>query len=115
MVIALIGSERFKNQIIQICSELESYGYAAFMPTFIPKVMLHTLATVEIDKFHTAQERKIDASDVVYVVDPYKYVGKDTQREINYAEERGKLVLRYSVTSPHCLEWEVRTSEGIAV
>ena len=47
----------------------------------------------DLDRLHF---RKIDLSDVLYVVDPNGYIGESTAKEVKYAVEKGLQVILYS-------------------
>lgn len=107
MIVTLCGAERFKTQIIHVAHEIELLGFAVFLPTFIPKSMLGKLVDADYASLHKAHERKIDASDCVYVIDAYRYVGNDTRREIEYAKQANKPVFYNSTTLPSTLYHEL--------
>jgi len=46
-----------------------------------------------MDELHL---RKIDISDEIFVVDVDRYIGRSTKREIEYAEQQGKVIRLYS-------------------
>lgn len=81
-ILTLCGSMRFKNNILNIKTELESYGFMVLIPNMgvNPDQMDDEL----IRKLHIAHYRKMDQSNYVIIVNRDGYIGDDTQREIDY-------------------------------
>lgn len=88
IVVCLCGSTRFRDVFTQKNGELTLQGSIVLsigtlpVPTEEKKLML--------DELHL---RKIDMSDMIYVLNVGGYIGPSTQSEINYAESKGKLIM----------------------
>lgn len=59
----------------------------------------HNISQEEREIFNELHLRKIDLADEVFVINCNGYIGKDTQREIDYAIKIGKIV-KYLVNKP---------------
>lgn len=90
-VVTLCGSMRFAEQMRQIALELETkYGYCVIQPIFDGGV---TLSDEDLDNLAKAHFKKIDISDIVYIVNVDGYIGKSVSEEIRYAEEKNKEIM----------------------
>jgi hypothetical protein len=95
-VVTICGSTRWKANILDAARRLTLGGHIVLPPlvfghhgdrvTESEKVML--------DDLHL---RKIDLSQLVYVVNPDGRIGDSTRREIRYAESRG-IPVQYETT-----------------
>ena len=103
MKITLCGSTRFMDQYNEWNIKLTMAGHLVYSvarpsTSFVqgegPKEQ--TLEPIEkrhLDLIHLA---KIEESDAIFVIDPNYYIGESTQREIAWANLRGKLVFYLS-------------------
>ena len=90
-VVTLCGSTKFKDQFMQIQSQLTLQGYIVISVgcfghsgdifTDEQKVML--------DDMH---KRKIDMADEIFVINVNGYIGNSTKSEIEYAKKHGKTI-----------------------
>ena len=96
-IICLCGSSRFCSEMAVIAWEFEKEGYITLglhlLPADYTPAESH-LAEVEgvaqkMDELHL---RKIDLADEVFVVNIGGYIGESTSREIQYAQDNGKIV-----------------------
>ncbi len=85
--VTICGSMKFSREMKHAAFILESVrGFNVLQCTYndtgipLTEAMLENLAK--------AHERKIDMSDMVYVVDVNGYIGDSAKREIEYARER---------------------------
>lgn len=87
-VVTLCGSMRFAKQMQQIAVELETkYGYCVLQPIFDSDV---TLNEKDISNLSKAHFKKIDISDIVYIVNIGGYIGNAVAEELQYAKEHNK-------------------------
>ena len=94
-IYCLCGSTRFKSDFEETAKWLTLSGKIVLMPN----VWMHESAYTEraiskevkemLDELHL---RKIDMSDVVYVINPNNYIGESTKNEIIYALKQNKQV-----------------------
>lgn len=97
-VVTLCGSTKFKDEFMLAQRELTLrgfivisvglFGHSGDVITDEQKKML--------DELHL---RKIDMADFIFVIDKDGYIGESTRREINYAMNNGKQVIKMSETS----------------
>jgi hypothetical protein len=97
MVIALVGSTKFRPDFDRVTSELTMDGHIVINPgvwwseaegTFASPVQAAAVKEC-LDELHL---RKIDLADMVMVINLNGYVGESTAREIEYAKAHGKRV-----------------------
>lgn len=87
-VVTLCGSMRFAKQMQQIAVELETkHGYCVLQPIFDSDV---TLNEKDISNLSKAHLKKIDISDIVYIVNIGGYIGNAVAEELQYAKEHNK-------------------------
>ena len=88
-IVTLCGSLMFRKEFEKIKEKLETIGLLVYTPQFFEdgeqKPPMEELALVH--------KKKIDLADVVFVVNVNGYVGKDTQKEIQYAEKHNKNIV----------------------
>ena len=102
-IITICGSSRF-CQIMAVCRWLleKDEGVITLglhlLPDWYPIHVADHLAEAEdvADKLNELHLRKIDMSDEIFVVDYNGYIGKDTQREIEYTTAKGMPIRYYS-------------------
>lgn len=101
LTITLCGSMVFKDEFIRITNELTLKGVVVLNPIIWSKMKSNEYFS-KIDSsaldstiagIHDTHNWKIDMSDAIYVINKDGYIGEDTQREIKYAEEKGKMIL----------------------
>lgn len=95
-VITLCGSTKFKKEFEQVNRYLTLKGNIVISLAFFEQS-----EGVEITKEQAAllgeiHFRKIDMSDEIFVIDVGGYIGSSTRKEIEYANENGKIVKFYS-------------------
>lgn len=94
VVICLCGSTKFKNEFMSALRAFTMNGHVVIMPGVFGHadgVYLDKETKKKLDELHF---KKIEMSDMVYVINPRGYVGESTKREIAYAKSLGK-VIRY--------------------
>lgn len=95
MIITLCGSARFEklfhlwNEILTMSGHTV-YGLAVYPSTKKGKKSWYTAE--EKKRLDAAHFRKIDASDAIFVLNHFAYLGESTLAEIKYAENAGKTV-----------------------
>lgn len=94
-IVCLCGSTRFRDAFLE-ANERETYA---------GRIVLTIGMTVHGDWTPTREEKarldvlhmaKIDLADEVLVLDVDGYIGESTEREVAYAEMRGKKIRRWS-------------------
>ena len=94
-VIALIGSTKFKDYFIRLQKDFTLKGYIVISPCIFSHADPEDekVSTIEIGKMLDEMcKQRIDMADFVYVINPNKYVGDNTQMEIDYAKNIGKMI-----------------------
>jgi hypothetical protein len=88
-IVTLCGSTKFKEDFERINKEFTLKGYIVLAPA----VFIHSgdkeitdEQKEELDKLH---KKKIDMSDLVYVINKNGYIGTSTGKEIIYATSQG--------------------------
>ena len=96
-VITLCGSTKFKNEFLKAQKELTLLGYIVisvglFGHSGDNEVWEDGIKEM-LDDMH---KRKIDMADEIMVIDVDGYIGESTQKEIEYAKSKGKIIYFYS-------------------
>lgn len=89
-IITLCGSMRFKEQFKEWEVKLTLDGNLVLSVLILPddyEIDLKQKILLQINHFN-----KINISDEIFVLDIDNYIGEDTQREIEYAKSKGKIV-----------------------
>lgn len=90
-VVTLCGSMRFADQMRRIAMELETkHGYCVLQPIFDSGTKL---SEEDLDSLAKAHYKKIDISDIVYIVNINGYIGESVSKELQYAKERNKEIV----------------------
>ena len=90
-VVTLCGSMRFAKQMQQIAVDLETkQGYCVLQPIFDADVTLNEQDIANLSKAHF---KKIDLSDIVYIVNVGGYIGKSVTEELQYAKLQNKKII----------------------
>jgi hypothetical protein len=92
-IITLCGSTRFREEFIEAQKKLTLEGnlvisVGLFGHSGDNEVWSENTKEM-LDDMHL---RKIDLSDEIFVINPAGYIGESTKREIEYANNTGKLV-----------------------
>lgn len=95
-VITICGPLKFKKEIEEMKLMLEKDFNIVHTPNFAYTADdIANMSMKNINKLHEVHYHKIDESDMVLVANVDGYIGSDTLREIYYAVEHGKPVIRY--------------------
>ncbi len=95
VVVALIGADRFKTEFLTANRALTLAGHIVLMPGVFGNADGGFLNPETKRKIDELQLKKIDMSDMVYVVNPNGFTNEVTKREIEYAESLGKQIRYY--------------------
>lgn len=89
--VTICGSTSFRAQIAEANRALTLAGYMVYAPGVFGHDgdEMTEQQKADLDKLHF---RKIDDSDLVYVVNPDRRIGESTGREIEYARGAGKSI-----------------------
>lgn len=93
-VITLCGSTKFKDEFIEYTKRFTLNGYVVlsvglFGHSGSPEAFEPTTKKM-LDEIH---RRKIDMSDMIFVINKDGYIGEGTRSEIDYAEKMGRSVI----------------------
>lgn len=88
-IVTLCGSTKFKDEFLKVQKEFTLSGHIVLNVGFY-----HHKDNIEItheqkcllDNLH---KRKIDISDMIFVINVGGYIGESTKSEIKYAQEHG--------------------------
>lgn len=90
-VVTICGSMRFAKEMQDIARDLElKYGYAVIQCVY--NINQNQYTKHELENIVNAHWKKIDISDMIYVVNIDGYIGESTKNEIAYALKNGKQV-----------------------
>lgn len=93
--VTICGSMKFSNEMKKIAFELESInGYVVLQCTYNDSKTKITSKMFE--NLKQSHFRKIEMSDMIYVVDKDGYVGDSVKQEIEYAKNFNKEIRYYS-------------------
>jgi uncharacterized protein YkuJ len=95
-VITLCGSTKFKEQFEQANAFLTLQGNIVISVAFFEQSDGFEITEEQAELLGNLHFRKIDISDEIFVIDVEGYIGNSTKREIQYAEEKGKVIRYYS-------------------
>ena len=95
LVVAIIGSSRFKDLILNVGKEFNLKGHTAIHSDVFTGADGYEISNEEMDIMVTNGHKRIDMADMVYVVNPEGYIGESTQEEIDYATKMGKIIKYY--------------------
>ena len=91
-VVTIVGSFRFKDQMLAICNELSRKDKMVFLPNMETGENAECSTMIDIDMVEL-QKRKIDMSEALYVaagpdMDNF-HIGYSTTQEIDHALAKG--------------------------
>jgi hypothetical protein len=95
-VITLCGSTNFKQQFLEVQKGLSLEGKIVISVSMFGHADNEPITPeqkIALDQLHF---RKIDLSDMIYVIDVEGYIGESTRNEITYAGKTGKKIRYYS-------------------
>lgn len=101
-IIVLCGSSRFCDVMAVVAWQLEKQEGAItlglhLLPYWYPAAPDHQAEAEGVaDAMDALHLRKIDLADEVFVVDVGGYWGESTEREIQYAKDRGRPIRYFS-------------------
>lgn len=90
-VVTICGSMRYADEMQKIATDLETKnGWCVIQCVY---KIDENIGEAEMTNVVNAHWKKIDISDMIYVVNINGYIGKSTQNEIDYALSKGKQVI----------------------
>lgn len=93
--VTICGSMKFSEEMKKIAFQLESIrGYNVLQCTY--NDLNIEITSNMFDNLEQAHFRKIDMSDMIYVVDVDGYIGNSVKKEIEYAKKHQKEIIFYS-------------------
>lgn len=87
MIITICGRIKYQYHMMMTYNELSQLGHIVLLPVF-------DRGCLEINQLKELHFKKIEMSDAICIVGE-KY-GNDTQKEIEFAEDLGKQILRFN-------------------
>ena len=95
-VITLCGSTRYKDEFLAVLENLTLAGNIEMLPGYFGHqegaIPISEAVKENLDALH---KKKIDMSDIIYVINKDGYIGESTKSEIAYALAHNKEVLYY--------------------
>ena len=95
-VITLCGSTRYKDEFFAVLENLTLAGNIVMLPGYFGHqegaIPISETVKENLDALH---KKKIDMSDIIYVINKDGYIGESTKSEIAYALAHNKEVLYY--------------------
>lgn len=95
-VITLCGSTRYKDEFLAVLENLTLAGNIVMLPGYFGHqegaIPISETVKENLDALH---KKKIDMSDIIYVINKGGYIGESTKSEIAYALAHNKEVLYY--------------------
>jgi hypothetical protein len=88
--ITLCGSTKFKKEFEAINMQLSLEGNVVYTVAFFAHYDNIELTDEQKGRLDEVHKRKIDNSEVIFVMDVDGYIGDSTRSEIAYAESKGK-------------------------
>ena len=92
MIITICGSTKFKNEMLNVASELTLNGNIVLM-TFVFAHCGDKITDRQKSLLVKLHFEKIQMSDAIYVVNINNYIGESTRNEIKYAKKLGKIII----------------------
>lgn len=97
-IITLCGSSKFIDIFHSEALRLRKEGNVVLLPQLFEIYDSNNrpdgFNDDEIEKLHQIHEKKMSISDYVYIINHQGYIGKDTQREIDFCKNNG-ITLKY--------------------
>lgn len=94
-VICLCGASRFRSEFMAASKAFSLAGHIVVMPGVFDQPGSGFLNEETKRKLNDLQLKKIDMSDVVYVINPNGYISEATKREVEYAQSLNKIIRYY--------------------
>lgn len=95
-VITLCGSTKFKDQFEKANAFLTLQGNIVISVAFFEQSDGFKITEEQAELLGRLHFRKIDISDEIFVIDVDGYIGNSTKKEIQYAEEKNKVIRYFS-------------------
>ena len=96
MIITICGSLKFKQEMMKVAEKMTFAGHCVLTPLFIENSDIQPTPE-QMQKLKQSHFCKIDLSDAILVVNVDNYIGESTRSEIEYATQKGKKVLYYTL------------------
>jgi len=106
--ITLCGSNKFRDEFFKMGEYFEANGFTVLMPAYFRyKGQRGYIDDDDYKKFilEANHRKRIEFSDIVFILDVEGYIGKSTHSEIEFANKLGKKIIYYS-------EWSSRDYFG---
>lgn len=94
-IITICGSLKFQEVMMVEAQKLALQGNCVFTPIY---PVLENIEITEEQLFFLKEEhfKKIELSDVIYVINKEHYIGESTKLEIEYAKSLNKKIIYYT-------------------
>ena len=94
-ILTICGSMKFEKEMKIISWSLEcDYGFNVLQCIYNENN--DSVTDYQLENLKQSHFSKIDLSDSIYVVDINNYIGESVQKEISYAQSKGKNILYHS-------------------
>ena len=93
LVITLCGSTRFKDEFIKWNKLFTLQGYIVFSCAFFAHTDNDKLTPYNKRILDEVHKKKIEMSDMIFVLNRDGYIGESTRNEIEWAQELGKQII----------------------
>ena len=91
-IVTLCGSTKFKQEFEEANKDFTLKGFIVLSVGFFMHKESTPITEEQKQNLDDLHKRKIDLSDMIYVINPKDYIGASTKSEIQYAYNTGKLV-----------------------
>ncbi len=95
-IITICGSNRFKNEILEITENLTLEGNLVLTPILLTKKSKDEYSKQDILMLEKIHKERIMISDAILVIDINNYIGDSTKSEIQFAKSLNKEIIYYS-------------------
>ena len=113
MIIAICGSSRFKNEILEMAKNLTLDNHIVLTPAIFEHSDEQSLNAEQKIRLDNLQKEKINMSDAIFVVNVDGYIGESTYGEIDWAQRMKKEV--YFLVNPNNNEEQSQSQENSTV
>ena len=96
-ILCLLGSCRYKSEFLSIARAFTLRGYIVLSPDVYLQDNQKGFGIEDVEIINDITKKKIEMSDIVFVVNPNNKVSESVYQEIRYAKELGREI-RYLET-----------------
>ena len=93
-IITICGSLRFQKEMMSEAQKLALQGNCVFTPIY-PVIENMKITKEQLQFLKEEHFKKIELSDLIYVINKDNYIGESTKLEIQYAKSLNKKITYY--------------------